>query len=662
MFYPLFSIVFKFYIGTSVEIKPELQRNILNFGYGINYKYEGMLTHSFDRFYVVTKFMLPAIGNLKFSKLNLDNSCAYMENTFAQSTESRKYMLELKTFCNKVKPFVTYYDKLITSYNTAYNILEKEIKLVLPQVKRKQKCGIITILVSSFIGLAYEGISSFLQHKENNALHKAVIAMNDKANIQHNKLMKLDNTMLMYGIYNAEKLQKFIKTVHKIHNTSPHEKLFTGEHIHSVFRLLYAHSLGIHHYSINSLLYLRLVQDKYIALYRKLIIQLCTYLSAIRILAKGYLPNTLIKPAKLQEILSEVKKSLQITNPNYNLVLDKLYLYYDMQLVTFGIDKEMNLLIQFLVFIQPYTQKPIILYQLETVPVPILDRNTKAQPYSHLQVRKPYITLNSETDISMRQQELRSFKRIGYEFYCEELFAVNHKSSYSCESAIYLNVTTDIIKSNCNFDFYFNKTDITPTILDGGDEIVLANCPNDKHIICNVNNDIPVKMPSHPYVLVKRSILCNCGIEADNYYLLESIATCDNKDSNLIMYFTINMAFANYLDMLPNLANPFQLIKDRTTYEQPLPINLNIPDFDGSLEHVPTNLKNFMHDYANKKEIFDLKERHVSTVESVNNSNKEFFSKNYIVDIFVFTSSIISLISTILVTYYFVNTNTLEHW
>ena len=164
-------------------------------------------------------------------------------------------------------------------------------------------------------------------------------------------------------------------------------------------------------------------------------------------------------------------------------------------------------------------------------------------------------------------------------------------------------LTLDIIKSNCNFDFYFNKTDITPTVLHGGDEIVLANWPNDEHITCNVNNDIPVKIPCHPYVLVNRSILCNCRIEADDDYLLESIDTCDNKGSNLVMYFTINMAFANYLDMLPNLTNPFQLIKKRTMYEQPLPINLSIPDFDSSLQHAPTNLKNFMHSYANHKEI-----------------------------------------------------------
>ena len=122
--------------------------------------------HSFDRFYVVTKCILPTKGDLKFSKLNYDDTCTYMDNKNAQNTERRKYMLDLKTFCKKIEPFVVYYSRLIYSYNnTAHNILEKEIKLLLPQVKRKQKCGIITTLVSSFIGLAYEGISSFLHHK-----------------------------------------------------------------------------------------------------------------------------------------------------------------------------------------------------------------------------------------------------------------------------------------------------------------------------------------------------------------------------------------------------------------------------------------------------------------------------------------------------------------
>ena len=51
------------------------------------------------------------------------------------------------------------------------------------------------------------------------------------------------------------------------------------------------------------------------------------------------------------------------------------------------------------------------------VPICMLDQNIKAQSYTHLQIKKPYIALNSEMYISLRQQELRSFQRIGYLIY-----------------------------------------------------------------------------------------------------------------------------------------------------------------------------------------------------------------------------------------------------
>ena len=86
----------------------------------------------------------------------------------------------------------------------------------------------------------------------------------------------------------------------------------------------------------------------------------------------------------------KTEKSLQVTNPDYDLVIDRLHLYYDMQLVTFGIGRDKNLIVQFPIFIQPYTQQPLILYQLETVP----DQNKRAHSYTHLQVEKPYIALN----------------------------------------------------------------------------------------------------------------------------------------------------------------------------------------------------------------------------------------------------------------------------
>ena len=97
-----FCILYLFYSSTYTRIKPELKKNILNFGYGINYKYEGMLAHSFDRFYVVTKFMLPSLGDLKFSDITNDDTCTYLDNRNTQGTETQKYILDLKAFCRKL--------------------------------------------------------------------------------------------------------------------------------------------------------------------------------------------------------------------------------------------------------------------------------------------------------------------------------------------------------------------------------------------------------------------------------------------------------------------------------------------------------------------------------------------------------------------------------
>ena len=76
-----------------------------------------MLIHSFNRFYVVTKFMLPSIKDIKFSRLNFDHTSSYMNKEYVPNTDSRKYFTESKPYCNKIKPFVSHYSKLINLYN-----------------------------------------------------------------------------------------------------------------------------------------------------------------------------------------------------------------------------------------------------------------------------------------------------------------------------------------------------------------------------------------------------------------------------------------------------------------------------------------------------------------------------------------------------------------
>ena len=99
-----------------------------------------------------------------------------------------------------------------------------------------------------------------------------------------------------------------------------------------------------------------MVKEKYVRMYEKFIAELRSYLKAIRILSKGYLPITLITPSKLEAILKQVQIAIAKTNQDYETSLNRLYLYYDMKLVMFGIDSQKNLIIQFPLFVQPYMQ------------------------------------------------------------------------------------------------------------------------------------------------------------------------------------------------------------------------------------------------------------------------------------------------------------------
>ena len=73
-------------------------------------------------------------------------------------------------------------------------------------------------------------------------------------------------------------------------------------------------------------------------MYEEFIHELHMYAKAGGIFSMGYLPISLLPPSKLWEILGDVKKAIQITNPDSNIVIKRLHLYYDKKLVTFGID------------------------------------------------------------------------------------------------------------------------------------------------------------------------------------------------------------------------------------------------------------------------------------------------------------------------------------
>ena len=226
---------------------------------------------------------------------------------------------------------------------TAYDTLKSDIGKILPKfpTDNRQKFGailasILESVASKVIGLAYEGISSFFHCKRHKALHKAVAVMNKKTDIQCNKIHHLEDTIIMYGVYNSDTLKDLIDIVHRMQNFSTwNEKTFAGK-LHDWLEI-YSQDEGMCNYAINSVLFLMTVGENYVKMYERFIEELKLYSRAIRVFSKGYLPISLLPPLKFEKILRDVRIAIAKSNKDYDLVLTRLYLYYDMKLVTFGI-------------------------------------------------------------------------------------------------------------------------------------------------------------------------------------------------------------------------------------------------------------------------------------------------------------------------------------
>ena len=121
-----------------------------------------------------------------------------------------------------------------------------------------------------------------------------------------------------------------------------------------------------------------------------------------------------------------------------------------MKMVTFGVNDGEELVMAFPVFVQDHTRESMTLYELGTVKVPITNTNLAANSYTEVETSKPYIAFNNDYYIQLHIPELCMCKQIWHSYYCEELFLVKHKSKHSCESAIYYNLSKEVINEYCS--------------------------------------------------------------------------------------------------------------------------------------------------------------------------------------------------------------------
>ena len=163
------------------------------------------------------------------------------------------------------------------------------------------------------------------------------------------------------------------------------------------------------------------------------------------------------------------------------------------------------------------------------------------------------------------------------QFFCEETFMVKHTHHHTCESAIFYQQDPNLVTSTCSFRFYYNKM-VTPSVLDGGDSIALANVKIEHSLTCDPKQ--LQHIPKKTYTLAPRSVLCNCTLQSDLSYIPSDLGACNNTMGPIEFQSQPNLAFQTiFNDILP-LNDSYTDKKETVNKDSEAPdfeINLTLP-------------------------------------------------------------------------------------
>ena len=174
------------------------------------------------------------------------------------------------------------------------------------------------------------------------------------------------------------------------------EKIITGKDPTAARNFLKNNLRGTEIFSHQVQMYMQAMRERYLRVPENLISQLRLLLRSIAILSRGYLPPQLFSPTDIVRISQAALSMIKNKHPDYVLAIPQASSYYDMRLVTFGIDEDDRLVVCFPIFVKDFSRKSMTLYQIETVPVQILDTNEEANSYSQAVINKPYIATNND--------------------------------------------------------------------------------------------------------------------------------------------------------------------------------------------------------------------------------------------------------------------------
>ena len=393
----------------SITLKPGTAKNKLFPGYGTNFRYIGEVKNGLDRVTVVTSIPIPKYSDIEKRPIIFNNCTKDLWRQGARTKGQPQY--ETYTKCNRVLAQAKFYQsqqeelqfllrQLLThdlysvlpelnqtpsmySYGPSYktrpvNLQDPyETKFTAKTVNDTAQIGgkrgfgsILAKAIPGLITLAVESVSSYIKGRQQQRINTAVTRLRNDDNKIRNDLKQHKNELLMYGRYNLNSLKGIINTINALHDRQSYYEWAVKQKDFN-FRKT---DIDAVNYNFDTMMYLSNVREEHVVTYREAVKAARDFLDGIAIVTQGRLPRSLISDNQLREILGKVDAMVKRNYPDYVLAAKHISHYRDMKMVTFSVDQQAHsLILTFPAFIKNYRQPPLSLYEVETVPVPIID-------------------------------------------------------------------------------------------------------------------------------------------------------------------------------------------------------------------------------------------------------------------------------------------------
>ncbi len=286
--------------------------------------------------------------------------------------------------------------------------------------------------------------------------------------------------------------------------------------------------------------------NRAIGLYEDIIEHADIIIDSITSLMKGLIPTKLINPMKLKDIMAHASEVLYKAEPNYVLSFDKLEQYYRLTNTGFTFI-ENRLIIQLALPIRPRHQNLLKLYKIDVTYVPYnvtQHPNQASNSYTKVDIESDYIAVFEDNFVQLNKNTFDLCTNYESTYICQGSILEIHKSRKTCAISIFWDADFDTVSKLCHFN-YFHKFKPAATILDAGDQILLANLDLPWVLKCR-DRAIPIRVDGHHYAVISRASLCYCDLATRSHFLAGKLTNCNGSVNSLQLKYTVNGASLGY--------------------------------------------------------------------------------------------------------------------